>query len=107
MEIKLTKDEIAIMGTLYKVTRNFGVDDGQYWADGIFEGIGLNEKRYARAVSLLTQMKLMGRQKDKLAGPPPREGEWVWLTVEGIMAYRANVPENEWDIVPEWTKDED
>src|SRR5271166_4497111 len=98
MEIKLGKDELAIMKWIYGRARGFGKENG-YWANVLKKELSMTEERYKRATSLLRELSLAGTQSGKIDRPQPEQGEWIWLTGEGVNAYRSAVPQEEWDIV--------
>lgn len=102
MEIRLAKDELAIVKWLYDRSRAFRREDGEYWANTMKSELGLTERRYRRAVSLLTGLNLVATTKGEIKKPVEEKGHWMHLTPNGVMAYRQLVSQTEWDTLGPW-----
>ncbi len=96
MEMKLTRDELAVMKCIYIRARGFGKENG-YWANALKKEVGMTDDRYKRAVSFLRELSLAVTEKGKMDDPEPKDGEWIHLTGAGVNAYRNAVPKEEWD----------
>jgi hypothetical protein len=102
VDIKLTKDELAIVAWIYGRTRAFGkTGKSQYWANVMKKELGLSQERYQRAVSFLREMGLAATEHGKVDKPEKEDGDWIFLTGQGANLYRHLVKDEEWDIAAE------
>jgi hypothetical protein len=85
VDIKLSRDEIAIVAWIYGRARGFD-GDAQYWANAMKKELGLSGGRYRRAVSFLSGMKLVAAERGKIDKPQPEQGDLIQLTAQGLMS---------------------
>jgi hypothetical protein len=103
MEIKLSKDELAIMRWIYERASGF-TQEQDYWVNSLRaidlkKELNMTEERYKRAMSLLRDLGLAVVKRGRLDDSPQAEqGDWIRLTGQGVNAYRHLVPQAEWDI---------
>jgi len=101
MDIKLAKDELAIVKWIYDRASSFGKESG-VWASPMKKDLTLSDERYHRAVSVLRELGLADTRREEYPAGHPQQGDVViYLTGAGVLAYRHLVEEEEWDIIPE------
>jgi hypothetical protein len=90
MEIKFTKDELAILKWIYDRAGGFDVKH-ELWANPAKKELSLSDERYERAVSFLRQLNLVITREGHIDRPKPEDGEYILMTGQGVNAYRNAV----------------